>query len=289
MSNQWLRLWHEMPSDPKWRTIARASSQRIGDVMSVFVHLLVAASTATERGRTQSFSCEDVASALDLETAQVEAIVSAMQCRVLDGDRLRGWDKRQPAREDGSAERARAWRAEQKAKRTVADSSSNAVERDRTQAERGRTQDTDEIQNKEANASSSAMPTRPPCPHGEIQRLYNEILPELPAAKSWGVDRERAARQRWAEVAKAENWVSQADGVAWFKRFFEDVKRDDFLMGRAPPGKGHEGWRCGVDYLLAPKGFRRVVEADGKRASSAGTSQREVFRDSVVYEGGFER
>ncbi|ENU2244993.1 hypothetical protein ACWNUG_005487, partial [Escherichia coli] len=23
MANAWLRLWHDMPNDPKWRTIAR--------------------------------------------------------------------------------------------------------------------------------------------------------------------------------------------------------------------------------------------------------------------------
>jgi hypothetical protein len=107
MANQWLRLWHDMPTDPKWRTIARVSGQRIGDVMAVYVHMLVTASNATERGRTQSFSCEDVAIALDLDTEQVTAIVDAMQGRVLDGDMLQGWEKRQVAREDGAAERAK--------------------------------------------------------------------------------------------------------------------------------------------------------------------------------------
>lgn len=114
MSTNWLRLWHDMPTDPKWRTIARASKQRIGDVMAVFLHVLVCASNASERGRTQSMCSEDIASALDLETEQVEAILQAMQGRVLDGDRVRGWEKRQPNREDGSAERAKAWRESNK-------------------------------------------------------------------------------------------------------------------------------------------------------------------------------
>ncbi|EOP2197647.1 hypothetical protein QSF09_003200, partial [Escherichia coli] len=25
MANAWLRLWHDMPNDPKWRTISRVS------------------------------------------------------------------------------------------------------------------------------------------------------------------------------------------------------------------------------------------------------------------------
>lgn len=115
MANQWLRLWHDMPTDPKWRTIARASGQRIGDVMAVYLHLMVCGSmNDAERGRTQSFNAEDVASALDLETEQVTAIAAAMQGRVLDGDTLTGWEKRQVQREDGSAERAKAWREAQK-------------------------------------------------------------------------------------------------------------------------------------------------------------------------------
>lgn len=129
MANQWLRLWHDMPTDPKWRTISKASGQRIGDVMAVYVHLLVCASNASERGRTQSFNSEDVASALDLDTEQVEQIIVAMQGRVLDGDLLKGWESRQVAREDGSAERAKAWREAQK---TGNERKSNAGERKRT-------------------------------------------------------------------------------------------------------------------------------------------------------------
>lgn len=140
MSTQWLRLWHDMPTDPKWRTIARASKQRIGDVMAVYLHVLVCASNATERGRTQSFNCEDVASALDLDTEQVVAIVDAMQGRVLDGDSVRGWEKRQVAREDGSAERAKRWR---ESKKQAVDRTANATERTQTQGERKQTPDTD--------------------------------------------------------------------------------------------------------------------------------------------------
>lgn len=106
----WCRLWHDMPNDPKFRTIARLSQSRTSDVISVFIHLMVSASAnAGERGRTQP-NAEDLASALDLETERVESILSAMQGRVLDGESLSGWKKRQPKREDGSAERAKEWR-----------------------------------------------------------------------------------------------------------------------------------------------------------------------------------
>jgi hypothetical protein len=118
-----------MPNDPKWRTIARVSGQPISAVLAVYIHLLVIASTATERGRTQNVCNEDLASALDLDTEQIDSILSAMQGRVLDGDAVSGWAKRQVEREDGSAERAKRWREAQKeAKQTKP----NATERKQT-------------------------------------------------------------------------------------------------------------------------------------------------------------
>lgn len=129
MANSWLRLWHDMPTDPKWRTISRVSNQPISSVISVWVHMLVCASNATERGRTQGWCDEDIASALDMKVEQVKAICAAMQGRVLDGDYLTGWEKRQPKREDNSSERARAWRDMKKKEIN----SSNGQERKRTQ------------------------------------------------------------------------------------------------------------------------------------------------------------
>ena len=110
----WLRLWTDMPNDPKWRTISKVSKQSIASVIAVYLHIIVSASNATERGRTHDVCNEDVANALDLECEQVDAIVNAMQGRVLDGDQVSGWDKRQPGREDGSAERAKEWREAKK-------------------------------------------------------------------------------------------------------------------------------------------------------------------------------
>ncbi len=164
MANQWLRLWHDMPTDPKWRTISKVSGQRIGDVIAVFTHLLVCASNATERGRTHSFNCEDVASALDLETEQVTAIIDAMQSRVLDGDKLKGWESRQVAREDGSAERAKAWREAQKAK---TERTSNATEREQTP---DKDKDTDK-KNKSAKRSAVAEP-----PEGVSSSVWTDFL-----------------------------------------------------------------------------------------------------------------
>lgn len=113
MANQWLRLWHDMPNDPKWRTVAKLSKQPISTVIASYVHLLVMASLSEERG-TVNVNPEDLASALDTPVENIQAILQAMQGRVLRENKLMGWDKRQPLKEDGSAERAKAWREAKK-------------------------------------------------------------------------------------------------------------------------------------------------------------------------------
>lgn len=113
MANQWLRLWHDMPNDPKWRTISRRSRQPITTVIAAYVHLLVMASIAEERGTIQ-VNEEDLANALDSGVDSIKAILAAMEGKVIKDNRLIGWNKRQPIKEDGSAERAKAWRENKK-------------------------------------------------------------------------------------------------------------------------------------------------------------------------------
>lgn len=147
-----------MPNDPKWKTIARVSKQPISVVIALYVHLLVIASNATERGRTQDMCSEDLASALDVETEQIEQILAAMQGRVLDDAALMGWEKRQVDREDGSATRAKAWRdakkAEKDAEKEQKQTHANATERKQTPDK-----DTDKDKDKEKKSLSNDKDT----------------------------------------------------------------------------------------------------------------------------------
>lgn len=118
----WLRLWHEMPSDPKWRVIAKKSGQSISTVIAVYNFLLVNASAnANERGRTHNWSDDDVAAALDISDEDIHRVIQAMQGKVLENDKLLGWEKRQPKREDSSAERAKQWRERKRTQRDAAE------------------------------------------------------------------------------------------------------------------------------------------------------------------------
>ena len=134
----WLRLWRDMPADPKFRTIAKKSGRPVSDVISIFVTMMVAADDA---GRIDSWRADDCAAGLDLAVDHVEAVESAMQGKVLDGRALSGWEKRQPKREDGSAERAREWR-----------------ERKRTQANAEKRPDTESETDTDTDKSLSSVP-----------------------------------------------------------------------------------------------------------------------------------
>lgn len=126
----WVRLWSDMPTDPKWRVVAKKSGRPLSEVIAVFTFMLLNAGANAsernerdaERGELKNWSDEDVAAALDADPEHITAIRAAMQGKTLDGNKLTGWEKRQPKREDGSAERAKQWRER---KRTQA----NAVER----------------------------------------------------------------------------------------------------------------------------------------------------------------
>ncbi len=103
--SQWVRLWEDMPTDPKWRVVAKRAGRPVCEVIALFTMMMTNAGGAEPRGSLSSWDDEDAAMALDMDQEHVAAIREAMQGKVLDGDRLRGWEKRQPKREDASTDR----------------------------------------------------------------------------------------------------------------------------------------------------------------------------------------
>ena len=111
----WCRLWHDMPTDPKWRVVARRSGRTIGEIIAVYTLMLVTASKADDRGSLADWDDEDAAAALDFDTENVSAIRKAMQGKVIEQGRLSGWEKRQ-RKDEGAANRKREQRERQKPK-----------------------------------------------------------------------------------------------------------------------------------------------------------------------------
>lgn len=131
----WFRWYTGAASDPKFLVVAKRAGQNVASVIAVWALLLERASECGERNRTQAnadergcitgFDCEAADAVLGLTDGAACAIVKALEDRgLIVGGRIANWEKRQPKREDGSAERAKEWRDKQR---------KNAAERTRTQ------------------------------------------------------------------------------------------------------------------------------------------------------------
>lgn len=96
-----VRFWHSVPNNPKFRVVAKRSGQSISDVLAVYVHMMVEADLGSPRGTIKQWDDESVGAALDLTERQVMDIRDAMQGKLLDVDRLIDWRKiRPPATDD---------------------------------------------------------------------------------------------------------------------------------------------------------------------------------------------
>lgn len=157
---RWVRLWEDMPVDPKWRTVARRAGRPMPEVIAVFVFMMTRADSNT--GSLRGWDDEDVGSALDLDAQAVAAIRNAMQGKVLDGEQLSGWERRQPKRpEDHSTQRVREHRA---------------MKRDETQMKRTGTQGNATEGETEPDTDSET--------EGEENIIYlnnDDALPRVPA------------------------------------------------------------------------------------------------------------
>lgn len=108
----WFRSWHGAPTDPKWVLIARKAGVTPAVASAIAWALFDHASQAHQRGSVAKFDCEVYAAWGALEDEAVAGVLKAMKDRgMIDAeDKLSSWSKRQPEREDGSAERSKAWR-----------------------------------------------------------------------------------------------------------------------------------------------------------------------------------
>lgn len=266
----WLRLWHDMPNDPKWRAIARRANLSIPEVMAVYMHMMVQASENDPRGSIEGWDDEDVAAALDIDVESVEAIRKAMQGKVLDGDKLRGWDKRQPNREDNSRERVRRHREKKAEESKKCNGEGNDSEAEETACNADVTQGNAPEKSREDKSKDNPpssdddlpsqnvtrAPKKPEPAYSEIINLYNDLLGDfLPQVVKPNDKRKRLMRARWKEVF-GEN--SRGDDINFWRRYFLHVRRSKPLTGT----KENFNWRPGFDWLLNESNMIRVIEGE---------------------------
>lgn len=149
----------------------------------------------------------------------------------------------------------------------------------RAQGEREREGEGEDVSDEAIASSSSAGLTGgrrrsefPPCPYQAIVDAYHEALPDLPRVKVMTERRKTLMLRRWRWVlsSKLDDGTPRAEtaeqAMGWFPRFFERATENDFVMGRIGRGKGHEGWRTDLEYLLSDGGLTQVMEKTGASA-----------------------
>lgn len=112
----------------------------------------------------------------------------------------------------------------------------------------------------------------PDCPHQAVLDLWAEILPTMPQHQpgQWKGTRADHLRARWREAATTKGWLSQADGLAYFRRLFEFVSRSPFLMGQVPPREvGRRPFVIRLAWLVEPGNWAKVVEGEYHRDAAA--------------------
>lgn len=121
----WWRSWHGAPIDHKWAVIAARAGVKVGIVSALAWALFDYASQQKERGSVVGFDTETYAVFSGFEESEIVAAINAMQDKgiILDG-KLANWEKRQPKREDDSAERVRRHR---EMKRSVTQGNTNSA------------------------------------------------------------------------------------------------------------------------------------------------------------------
>lgn|GEM_PF-812852 len=123
----------------------------------------------------------------------------------------------------------------------------------------------DELFADEGKAKAAGVPS---CPIDALLDAYEELLPTLPAPRrSLFKAGKRAApmRQRWTWVLTATHErgpragqrlaTNAAEGVEWFRKYFEHVAKSDFLTGRDGKWTG-----CNIGFLMQLEKFSKVLE-----------------------------
>ncbi|MDY0204828.1 MAG: hypothetical protein RBR49_12000 [Desulfovibrio desulfuricans] len=260
---EWLRWYHGAISDDKWPLIARKSGQPVAIVIAIWAALLECASQADDRGSIDAFDPESVDALLQLEDGTSQAVVDALSSGKrprIAGGHIVNWSKRQPVREDGSAERAREWRERKKKEKSACPEEPNAG---RTQTERtanaGRTQtNTDKIREDkkreekniypvsslenedsarvEACAAdinpAGTVPTEPSIDFQELRQFWDEhFRPEAPLAGFTEYKQLRAAKAYPGDSRIYEDLKARIDCQFWDQGFAPGLAK--YLRERA--------------------------------------------------------
>lgn len=254
----WFRSWHGAPTDPKWLGIARRAGVVPGIAAAVAWALMDRASQAEDRGCVAGYDADGLACFYGCEPDQVDAIVAAMSDKgiIVDG-RFAAWEKRQPKREDDSAQRVREHRERKRQQAELAVTPCNAPDTD-TEAE----------EDNEAIASSSD------CVAEMVDAYHAAMAPAgCPRVAKITPPRKASALQRLKECGGIDGWRSA----------MARARASPFLTGASP-----SGWKADFDFLIQAKSFTKLLEGSYDARTPSGSSSRPRSGSDVAFDVGNE-
>jgi hypothetical protein len=213
--SHWVRLWEGMPNDPKWRVVKARAMKRmkrvspsvpsvsIGEIVSVFIHMLL---SADKDGNLAGWCDEDIAAGLEYKPELVMLIREAMQDKVLDGMRLKAWEKRQPRHDDYSTKRVQAFR-KRKRYETLGETPESDSESDSEslRAPRDKNFFNDQGKGRANGNGADEMNEQELKRHIAGHKVY--VKQDTPAGEAWA---------RWTRKNLAKSQVWDAKGGWWF-------------------------------------------------------------------------
>jgi hypothetical protein len=256
----WFRVWEDMADDPKWGAVGKAARVPPGLVLGLAIKLLTRASTHNERGSIAGYNVDALAYAIGCKAAKVEAMIAGMKMiGVIVDDRFVAWDKRQPKREDNSADRVRAHRERAKSAAAEAVTQRNAPEADAdtdkkaAAAAPARTAEPMLSGADNGNAAAAASVNLGEKRDRDRRSTVREAAVRL---HSWVCERTRAPNGWRHELGIVEGWLDAGfDGETEIQparevvlarehgqlpnslRYFEGAIRDQRVRGRRSPAK----------------------------------------------------
>jgi len=96
--------------------------------------------------------------------------------------------------------------------------------------------------------------------------IYHEVLPELPGVHVMNGVREQAIKdfRDWVLRSKRPDGTRRATNdeefLAWARKYFEQARMNDFIMGRTPRTPEHRNWKPSIQWLLSSAGMEKVIE-----------------------------
>jgi hypothetical protein len=120
--------------------------------------------------------------------------------------------------------------------------------------------ETSEKVEKELTPEQKALKVSKHCPQQKLIDLYHECLPGLPPVRIWtSASRVNNLASRWREMALDQGFQSEADGLDFFKRFFEFVGRSKFLMGQVKQKDGRT-FRADLEWITKANNFEKICD-----------------------------